>query len=328
MHKERLSYRKALYNALDHLLTTDERVVFLGEDIGEYGGAFGVSGDLHKKHPARVISTPISEGGFTGVGVGLAMTGFNVVVEIMFMDFLTLAMDQLVNHAANVHYMYGGQLKCPLVVRTPAGGYRGYGPSHSKALESSLLGVPGIKIVAPSTVADAYGCLVSAVYDNNPVLFVEHKLLYNLEDELDQSCLAPVPLGKARTVREGADVTVVAHSWGVELARKAAEEMEAEGVSVEVIDLRTLKPLDVESVTSSVRKTGRLVCVEEGNVFGGTGAEVASTVMENCLEYIDGRMVRVGKPDVPIPASTAAEKHLLPDVGRVVAAIKRSLSWR
>lgn len=300
----------------------------MGEDISEYGGAFGVAGDLHKKYPARVLSTPISEGSFTGVAVGLAMTGYRPVVEIMFMDFLTLAMDQIVNHAANIHYMYGGQMACPLVIRTPAGGYRGYGPSHSKAMEAIFIGVPGLKVVAPSTPADAYGCMIEAVYDNNPVLFVEHKLLYNVEDDTACKHDESARLGRARIVREGKDVTVVSHSYGVTLASIAVSELAQEGIDAELIDLRSLKPLDTETIFASVKKTGRLVSVEEGSVFGGIGAEVVSQVTEVCLPYIDGRILRVGKPDVPIPASPEAEKHVLPDVKEIKIAIKNSLSWR
>lgn len=326
--KRMLSYRKAVYSALDQALGSDAKVVFMGEDISEYGGAFGVAGDLSKKYPSRVISTPISEGGFTGVAVGLAMTGFRPVVEIMFMDFLTLAMDQIVNHAANVHYMYGGQLSCPLVVRTPAGGYRGYGASHSKAMESAFLSVEGLKIVAPSTVSDAYGCLLSAIYDNNPVLFVEHKLLYNLEEEVEFGPDYRCELGRAQIIKEGTDVTVVTHSYGTVLANEAVHELQKEGINAELIDLRTLKPIDIETVAASVKKTGRLVSVEEGNVSGGIGAEVVSRIAERCLEYLDGRIIRVGKPDVPIPASIAAETRILPGADDIIRAVRNSLSWR
>lgn len=328
MQKRKISYRKAIYNAIDHLMERDGKVVFMGEDITEYGGAFGVSADLCKKHPGRVISTPISEGGFTGAAVGLSMTGYRVIVEIMFMDFITLAADQIINHASNIHYMYGGQVNCPLVIRTPAGGYRGYGPSHSKSMESFFMSVPGLKIVAPSTAADAYGALVSAVYDNNPVLFVEHKLLYSLEDDSHPGRLEGLTLGKARVVREGRDVTVVSHSYGVRLSLEASGELERAGIDVELIDLCTLKPLDMATIEASVKKTGRLVYVEEGTAFGGVGSEVVSSVVERCLPYLDGRVLRVGKPDVPIPASVAAERLLLPDAGKIVEAVKMSLSWK
>lgn len=328
MHKGKISYRRAIYSALDRVMERDEKVVFIGEDITEYGGAFGVSADLCRKHPGRVIATPISEGGFTGAAVGLSMTGYRVIVEIMFMDFLTLASDQIVNHAANVHYMYGGQVKCPLVIRTPAGGYRGYGPSHSKSMENFFLSVPGLKIVAPSTAMDAYGCLVSAVYDNNPVLFIEHKLLYNTEEEAQPEMLEAVELGRAKVVREGADVTVASHSYGVRLSLEAAQELSKEGVDAEVIDLRTLKPLDIPTIEASVKKTGRLVYVEEGDAFGGVGAEVVSSIVERCMQYLDGRVLRVGKPEVPIPASLEAERLILPNSGKIIEAVKRSLSWK
>ncbi|MEK7774027.1 MAG: alpha-ketoacid dehydrogenase subunit beta [Deltaproteobacteria bacterium] len=327
MLRERISYRKAIYRALDHVLGSDEKVVFMGEDISEYGGAFGVSADLYRRYPSRVISTPISEGSVAGAAVGLSMTGYRVIVEIMFMDFITLAMDQIINHAANIHYMYGGQVSCPIVIRTPAGGYRGYGPSHSKTLEGLFLGIPGLKIVAPSTVQDAWGALLSAVYDNNPVLFIEHKLLYDMEDEINLDH-KPGPIGRARIVREGADVTVVSHSYGSHLSMRAAQELSAQGIEAEVIDLVSLKPLDIDTVASSVKKTGRLVTVEEGDLSGGVGAEVVSRVAEDCLPYIDGRIIRVGKPDVPIPASITAESHVLPGIEAVIEAAKKTLSWK
>lgn len=326
MPKKKDSYRSAVYKALDHVLGADEKTVFMGEDIREYGGAFGVSADLYKKYPERVIQTPISEGGFVGAAIGMAMTGYRVIVEIMFMDFLTLAMDQLVNHAANIHYMYGGQFRCPIVVRAPSGGYRGYGASHSKAIENMLMGVPGLKIVTPATVEDAYSTLISSVYDNNPVIFVEHKLLYNMEGDLNEN-RDPSPIGTAKVLKEGRDVTIAAHSYGVHLALAALNELSEIGVDAELIDLRSVKPLDKETIARSVMKTGRLVTVEECNAFGGVGAEVASSVIEECLPYIDGRIIRVGKADVPIPASVHAEKHVLPSVEGIVEAAKRSMSW-
>lgn len=324
--KARLTYREAVRAALDRALS-DPGVVFMGEDVGGYGGAFGVSKDLWKKYPGRVIETPISEGGFTGMAVGMAMTGWRVVVEVMFMDFLTLSMDQLVNHAANIHYMYAGQVSCPLVVRTPAGGYRGYGASHSKSMENMLMGVPGLKVVAPYSVEDAYGLLLSAVYDNNPVVFVEHKLLYDSGAELDMDRLAPIPIGKASIAREGDDLTIAAHSYGVSLALDAAEMLSQEGIEAEIVDLRTIKPLDTAAVVESVKKTGRLVTVEECTLTGGVGAEVASRVVEECLPYLDGRVVRVGRRDVPIPAAMPAERMVLPKAADVAEAAKRSLSW-
>lgn len=328
MPEKKISYRKAIYSAIERVMSADDRTVFIGEDIAEYGGAFGVAADLYKKFPGRVISAPISEGGFTGVAVGMAMTGYRVITEIMFMDFITLALDQIINHAANVHYMYGGQLSCPIVIRTPAGGYRGYGPSHSKAMEAMLIGIPGIRVVAPSTPADAYGCFLSAVYDNNPVVFVEHKLLYNIEEEADLDALTPVELGKAKVLRQGSDVTLVSHSYGTVICREAIGALLEEGIDVELIDLRSIKPLDMETVSASVTKTGRLVYVEEGNVAGGVGAEVVSAIAEAALPYIDGRLVRVGRPDVPIPASTVAEGYVLPDKQSVISAVKRSLTWK
>jgi pyruvate dehydrogenase E1 component beta subunit len=322
-----ISFMQAVREALAEEMRRDSSVFLLGEDIGEYGGAFGVTaGMLDEFGAGRVVETPISENGFVGVAVGAAVTGLRPVVEIMFMDFLTLAADQIVNHAAKLRYIYGGQVKVPMVIRTPAGGGRGYGASHSQSLEGMFCGVPGLKVVAPSTARHAKGLLKSAIRDDNPVLFVEHKLLYAEKSEVcgEDEVL---PLGKAYVRRAGNDVTIVAHSRMVSLAEEAATDLAEQGVDVEIVDLCSLKPLDTETVHESVRKTGRVVIAEEGARCGGVGAEVAASIAEECLPYMDGRIVRVGMPDVPIPSSLCLEGAILPQAGDIVEACLTSLSW-
>lgn len=321
-----LTYREALYEALREEMERDECVLILGEDLKHAGGAFGVMGDLPQRFgDERVIQTPISENGFVGVAVGAAMTGMRPVVEIMFMDFIALAMDQIVNHAAKVHYMYAGQYRVPLVIRTPAGAGRGYGASHSQSLEGWFVQVPGLKVVAPSTPADAKGLLKSAIRDDNPVLFVENKLLYPkqgpVEDETE-----PIPLGVARIARPGADLTIASYGRMLDMCLDAARLLEEEGVSCEVIDLRTLKPLDAALLVRSVDRTGRFVFVEEGT--GGIGAEVCTRVVERISQPLLGRIVRVAARDVPVPSSGPLEKHVIPQVHDVVEGCLASLRAR
>lgn len=315
-----ITYSQAIREALEEEMARDDSIVLMGEDIGVYGGAFGVTaGLLQKFGKKRVIETPISENSFVGVATGAAMTGLRPVVELMFMDFLALAMDQIVNHAAKLHYVYDGQVSVPIVIRTPAGGGRGYGASHSQSLESWLLSVPGLKVVAPSTARYAKGLLKAAIRDNNPVVFVEHKLLYGTRGDVPEQ-EEIMPIGQAVVRRVGKDVTVVAYSRMVQLALEAAEALAGQGVDLEVIDLCSLRPLDVDAITSSVSKTGKAVIVEEGVKCGGVGAEVAAIIAEKCMGFIDGRVLRVGAADTPIPSSSEMEKHVLPTVDGIVAA--------
>lgn len=310
-----LTYREALYEALLEEMEADPSVILVGEDFVA-GGAFGVVGDLPERFgPERVIRTPISENSYVGLAVGAAMTGLRPVVEIMFMDFITLAMDQLVNHAAKIHYMYAGQYRVPLVLRTPAGAGRGYGASHSQSLEGWLIQVPGLKVVAPSEPADAKGLLKAAIRDDNPVVFIENKLLYPKKGEVPDG-LDTIPLGRARICRAGDDITVVTYGRMVDLALQAAAILAEEDVFCEVVDLRTLKPLDVETLFGSVRRTGRLVFVEEGT--GGIGAEVCARVAEHCLPYLKGRPVRVAARDVPIPSAGPLEERVIPQVSDII----------
>ena len=314
-----LTYRDALYEALKEEMERDDSVVMIGEDFAS-GGAFGVAGDLPDLFGReRVIRTPISENGFIGVSVGAAMTGLRPVAEIMFMDFMTLAMDQLVNHAAKIHYMYAGQYSVPLVVRTPAGAGRGYGASHSQSLESWLIQVPGLKVVAPSDPADAKGLLKSAIRDDNPVVFIENKLLYPKKGTIEDDAEI-IPLGVARVRRFGDDITIVSYGRMLDMALEAAEILAEEGVECEVIDLRTLKPLDMATLLNSSARTGRFVFVEEGT--GGVGAEVAARVVE---ELPGTRVVRVAAKDAPIPSSGPLEQHVIPQVEDIINGCLNSL---
>jgi pyruvate/2-oxoglutarate/acetoin dehydrogenase E1 component len=324
--------RKALYEGLAEALEADPGVLLMGEDIGAYGGAFGVTQDLHERFPDQVLITPISENSFVGTALGAAMTGLRPVVEIMFMDFITLAMDQLVNHAAKVRYMYNGQYATPMVVRTPFGGGRGYGPSHSQSLESWFMSVAGIKMVCPSTPADAKQLLTAAIADDGPVLFLEHKLLYGVEGprtsgHSEGSAPSPAEIGRAAIRRSGDDVTLISYGLMCHTTERLAEGLEAEGISCEVIDLRTLKPLDCDTLHASVRKTGRAVTVEEGNRTGGVGAEVAALLAEDCLENLRGRVVRVGSADAPLPAGATLEQAVMPQLEDVVEGVRRALEW-
>ena len=313
------TYREALYEALREEMADDSSVIMLGEDFSN-GGAFGVAGDLPERFgPERVVRTPISENGFVGVAVGAAMTGLRPVAEIMFMDFMTLAMDQIVNHAAKIGYMYANQYRVPLVVRTPAGAGRGYGASHSQSLEGWLIQVPGLKVVAPSDPADAKGLLKAAIRDDNPVVFIENKLLYPKAGPIEDDAAA-IPLGKARLRRPGRDLTIASYGRMLDLSLDAAAVLAAEGIECEVIDLRTLKPLDIDTLAESVGRTGRFVFVEEGT--GGVGAEVSIRVAERLPGT---RLARVAARDVPIPSSGPLERRVIPQLADIIEGCLASL---
>ena len=313
-----LTYWQALQEALREAMQRDPSVFLMGEDIGEYGGAFGVTrGLLAEFGQERVRCTPISEATIVGAATGAALTGMRPVVEIMFMDFLTLAMDQLANHAAKFRYMYGSQAQVPLVVRTPAGGGRCYGATHSQSLEAWFLHVPGVKVIAPATPADAKALLTLAIQDDNPVLCVEHKLLYATTGMVPDTP-EPTAIGVAAVRRVGRDVTLVAYSYYVGVALQAADALAAEGIDAEVIDLRSLMPMDSTTIVGSVQKTGRLVCVEEGTRSGGVGAEIAARVAEEAYEYLDAPIRRVAAADVPIPFSPALEPQALPQQDDII----------
>jgi pyruvate dehydrogenase E1 component beta subunit len=316
-----LSYAHALREALTQEMDRDDRVILLGEDIAAYGGAFKVTDGLVERYgPERVRDTPISENTIVGLATGAALMGLRPVAEIMFMDFITLAMDQIVNHAAKFHYMYGGQRPVPIVVRTPAGGGRGYGPTHSQSLEAWFMHTPGLKIACPATPADAKGLLTSALRDDNPVLFVEGKLLYGEQGDVPEGDYT-VPFGQARLAREGADLTIVTYSRMVGEAVIAADALEAQhGINAAVIDLRTLAPLDIATVADAVARTGRAMVVAEDYLTAGVAAEVACQIAEHAFEYLDAPVLRVCAADVPIPCAGPLEAAVLPTRNRIASA--------
>jgi len=321
-----ITYREAVKQALREEMARDERVFLVGEDIGRFGGTFKVSvGLLDEFGPMRVRNTPISEAAIMGLAVGAAATGLRPIAEIMYCDFVTIAMDQLVNQAAKMRYMYGARLSMPLTVRIPMGGRRSAAAQHSQCLEAWLAHVPGLKVALPSNAYDAKGLLKWAVRDPNPTILFENKMLYNTPGEVPDD-LYLVAWGKANTLRQGSDVTVVATSDMVAYSLKAATELESEGISVEVIDPRTLVPLDIETMVESVKRTQRLVIAHEACVTGGFGGEIAAQVGYDAFEYLDAPIERVGAMNTPIPFAPILEKHVLPDDSDVVEAVRRTLS--
>jgi len=311
------TYIKAITETLAQAMRDDDRVFVLGEDVAEGGPYTATAGLAEEFGTQRVINTPISEAAITGVAIGAAQSGMRPVLEIMFIDFITLALDQLVNGAAKAHFMSGGQLTVPLVLRTQGGAGQRGAAQHSQSLESWLTHVPGLKVVMPSRPADAAGLLTSAIADPNPVVFIENKTLYFRRGEVNGE---PVPIGKAATLREGKDVTIVALSALVDDALAAAELLD--GIDAEVIDPRTLVPLDLDTIVESVRKTGRLVIAHEAVEHGGVGAEIAAQVQSAAFDHLDAPVVRVGAPFAPIPFSPPLEDAWLPGIDAVVAAVQ------
>jgi 2-oxoisovalerate dehydrogenase E1 component len=319
-----LSYAEALREAMAQAMAADERVFLMGEDIGVYGGAFGVTqGLIERFGPERVRDTPISENTIVGAGVGAALTGMRPIVEMQFMDFVTLAMEQTVLQAAKVRYMFGGKARVPLVLRLPGGSGTGAAAQHSESLEAWFVHVPGLKVVAPATPYDAKGLLLAALADDNPVIFVEHKLLYRTRGPVPEEPYL-VPLGKAAVRRPGRHLTIVAYSIAVLRALEAAERLAAEGIEAEVIDLRTLKPYDAETVIASVKKTGKLLIVHEAPLLGGFGGELAAAVAQSeAFAYLEAPIVRLGGADVPIPYHPRLERAAVPQVEDIVEAARR-----
>jgi len=316
------TFVQALNEALDIAMANDPNVYMLGEDIGEMGGDFGVTRGLWAKYgDARVRDTPLSEAAIIGTAVGSAMLGMRPVAEIMFADFIGECYDQLVNNAAKMHYMFDGQFKAPIVVRTACGGGFGGGPHHSQSVEGWFLNVPGIVLVAPSTPADAKGLLLASIENDNPIIFLEHKALYRIKGDVPEGYYT-TPLRKAVVARAGSDVTVVATMKMVHEALAAAAELEKEGVSVEVIDLRTIRPYDAETVLESVRKTGRAVVANEAPKIGGLAAELSATISEECFRDLKAPVARVAGLDTPIPFSLVLEKYILPGKEQVIAGIR------
>lgn len=318
-----ISYREALNQALREELDRDERVFIMGEEVGYFGGAFKVTDGLLAQYgERRVRDTPISELTIVGTGIGAAMGDLRPVVELMTINFGLLAMDQIVNHAAKIRYMFGGQAKVPLVIRAPQGGGHQLGAQHSQSLEAYFLHCPGLRVAIPATPADAKGLLKSAIRDDNPVMFLEHESLYGIKGEVpDGEHL--VPFGRASVLREGKDVTIVSYSKCVYDSLKAAEALENEGIDVEVIDLRTLNPFDLATVVESIKKTAKGIVVYEGWRTGGAGAEIAAQIYEAAFDYLDAPIERVATRDIPMPYNRHLEAAALPTSGDVVKAAER-----
>jgi pyruvate/2-oxoglutarate/acetoin dehydrogenase E1 component len=318
-------YMEALNQALVSEMERDPSVFIAGEDVAS-GGVFAVTqGILEKFGGKRIRNTPISESAVIGLGIGAALTGLRPVVEIMFMDFIACCMDQIVNQAAKMKYMFGGKMSVPMVVRTPAGAGLGAGPQHSQCLEVLFAHIPGLKVVMPSTPYDAKGLMISSIRDDNPVLFVENKMLYRVKGEVPEESYA-IPIGKADVKRTGKDITIVATSHMVGTALKAAAELEKEGVDAEIIDPRTISPLDKGAILESVEKTGRLLVVHEAVRNFGFGAEVAAIVSEEGFDFLDAPIMRIGAPFMPVPFSKPAEDRYIPSVGEIVSGVKRTLN--
>ena len=320
--------RDALNQALKEELARDPSVFLMGEEVAEYQGAYKVTrGLLEEFGPKRVIDTPITELGFAGLGVGAAMAGLRPIIEFMTVNFSILATDQIINSAAKMLYMSGGQYKIPIVFRGPGGSAYQVSSQHSQAIESWYAYFPGLKVVMPSTPADAKGLLKSAIRDDDPVIFIEQERMYGMKDEVPEDEDFTIPLGVADIKREGSDATIVARSLMVPTALKAAEELAKEGISCEVIDPRTIRPLDIQTIVESVKKTNRVVVTEESHPFASVGAEISAEIMEQAFDYLDAPVKRVSGADVPMPYAKNLEQLAIPDVAHLVAAVKE-VSYR
>jgi pyruvate/2-oxoglutarate/acetoin dehydrogenase E1 component len=322
-----ITYREAVRLALREELLNDERVFLIGEDIAEFGGSLKVTlGLIDEFGPKRVRNTPISEMAILGAAVGAAATGLRPIAEVMYSDFFGMAMDQVVNQAAKMRYMFGGKLTIPITIRAPLGGRRSAAAHHSQCLEAWFMHIPGLKIAMPSNAYDAKGLLKTAVRDPNPTIVFENKMLYNEKGEVPGEPYF-VPWGQASVLREGTDVTIVALSDMVDYSLKAAEVAEAEGISVEVIDPRTIAPLDINTIVISVKKTGKLVVAHEANMTGGVGAEIAAQVGYRAFDYLQAPIERVAAKDTPVPFAPILEKAVLPDDRGVLDAIHRLIDY-
>jgi pyruvate dehydrogenase E1 component beta subunit len=320
-----MTYREALNMALREEMHRDGRVFVIGEEVGLYEGAYKVTQGLLKEFgPRRVVDTPICESGFTGAGIGAAMVGLRPVVEMMTFNFAIVALDQIVNTAAKLHYMSGGQFNVPIVIRGPGGPAAQLAAQHSQSMETYFYHVPGLKVVRPTTPMDAKGLLKSAIRDENPVIFIEAETLYNVKGEVPESPDFVIPLGKAIVRREGNDVTVIAYMGMMYRAMEAAEELAKDGISVELVDPRTLRPMDTETIVGSVRKTHRAVVVEAGAGFAGMGSEIASFVTEQAFDDLDAPVERVTGANAPMPYARNLEKLKTPSTDKIVAAVRRA----
>jgi len=318
-----LTIREAVSQALWEEMERDPNVIIMGEEVGVWGGTYAVTKGFYDHFGAeRVRDTPIAEGVIVGAAVGAAMNGLRPVAEIMTINFAFLALDQIVNHAAKIRSMFGGQFKCPLVVRTTSGGGKQLGATHSQTPDVIFAHFPGLKVVAPATPADAKGLLKASIRTDDPVLFIEHSTLYQERGEVPEDKDFVLPIGKSDVKRQGKDVTLVTYSKMLQITLKAAQQLAAEGIEAEVIDLRTLRPLDMEPVYESFKKTNRAVIVEEGWRSYGVGAEVAARLYEECFDYLDAPIQRVAQKEVPLPYSAELEKSAIPNPNEVVKAVK------
>jgi len=321
-----ITYLEAIKEALDEEMTRDTSVFILGEDVGVYGGAFRVTEGLYEKYGEwRILDTPLSESGFTGAAIGAALVGMRPVVEMQFADFISCAFDQLVNVAAKNHYRLGAAT--PIVVRAPYGGNIHGGAFHSQCIEGFFFNVPGLKIVAPSTAYDAKGLLKAAIRDNDPVIFCEHKYLYRrVKDSIPDEDYV-VPIGKARIALEGKDVSIITYGAMVHTALEAAQALKEKGISCEIIDLRTILPLDKKSIFTTVKKTNKVVVLHEQTKTGGVGAEVSSLITEYCFDYLDGPIIRIAAQDTPVPYSAQMEEAFIPQVKDVLSAVEKLIRY-
>ncbi|MBG0764263.1 MAG: alpha-ketoacid dehydrogenase subunit beta [Tissierellales bacterium] len=319
----KMTYAEGIREGMRIRMQEDDSVIIFGEDVGQFGGCFGVTAGMFEEFSGeRVKDTPISEGVIIGSAVGAAATGLKPIAELMFVDFATVGMDQLVNQAAKMRYMFGGKIGLPMVVRLPGGAGTRAAAQHSQSLESWLTHVPGLKLVYPSNAEDAAGLMLSAIDDDNPVIYFEHKVLYAMEGEVPDK-IEPIPFGKAKVKREGSDVTILTYAKQVYDSLEAAKQLEAEGVDVEVIDLRSLYPLDKEAIEKSIKKTNKVVLVSEEVKRGGYIGEIAAMISEDFFYELDAPIVRVGTLNVPIPFSPVLEDYVVPRVEDIVNAVKK-----
>jgi pyruvate/2-oxoglutarate/acetoin dehydrogenase E1 component len=322
-----ITYAQAINEGLRECMKEDEHVIVMGEDVGKYGGIFQVTaGLLGEFGPDRVIDTPISEAAFVGGGVGAALTGMRPVVEIMFIDFTTVCMDMIINQMAKMHYMFGGRGKVPMVLRTNIGAGRGAAAQHSQSFHALFMHIPGLHVVCPSTPYDAKGLIIESIYNDNPVIFVEHKKLYVEKGPVPEESYR-IPFGQADIKREGRDITVVATHAMVLRALTAAEDLAKEGIELEIIDPRTISPLDKDTILKSVAKTGRLLVADEGHKTAGVAGEIAAIVAEEALWHLKAPVARVCSPDTPVPFSPPLEQAFIPDVKDIIPAVRRLMEF-
>ncbi|MFR5968481.1 MAG: alpha-ketoacid dehydrogenase subunit beta [Oscillospiraceae bacterium] len=317
-----MTYAEGIREGMSIRMRENPNVVLFGEDVGAFGGCFGVSaGMLAEFGPERVRDTPISEGAIIGCAVGAAATGLRPIAELMFCDFLTVGMDQLVNQAAKMRYMFGGKISMPMVVRLPAGAGTGAAAQHSQSLEAWLTHVPGLKVVYPSCAQDALGLMLSAIDDDNPVMYFEQKVLLSMKSEV--TSLEPIPLGKGRIVREGGDLSIITYGRQVYDALEAAEKLAADGIGVEVIDLRSLYPLDKELIGESIAKTHKAIVITEEVKRGGFGGEISAIIGEEFFDYLDAPVIRIGALDTPVPFAPNLEQYYIPNAQDILIAAKK-----